>query len=252
MDYFFGLLKLISFWVALVSGLLSIVREYVLLHHPEKMPQKRLFWGCVRGAFVISAAFSWYGEHRDVQQLKTTIGQQQVTIEQKQKEIDNLTMPNLIGRIAAIDIAEIDTREKDWKMDNFAGLQGRVPYVIVWALTARLKDGSELSGLFTNVPPSLRFNDGYVMPNASAASLVEKTVERPIVRGGQAAGLLIFLVNKGSHTRKEMDEDGVVYDVSFKDARDKEWHMKYTLAPVSRHGSGAGYVPGIPGMVKER
>ena len=70
-----------------------------------------------------------------------------------------------------------------------------------YSLDIRLKDGSHMSGKFMNVAPTMTFKDfGMVMHHTDAASLVEKTVEKPIARGAQAAGLIVFVVvDIGSH-----------------------------------------------------
>jgi len=50
--------------VALMSGILSLIREFLLFQYPNKFQEPPLFWGCLRIAFGISLVFFWYEERR--------------------------------------------------------------------------------------------------------------------------------------------------------------------------------------------
>jgi len=71
--------KVVLLVVALMSGILSVIREWALIHASDKVNEKRLFWGCVRIAFVISAITLWAVEHSSVIELN--------------KRLDALTKP---------------------------------------------------------------------------------------------------------------------------------------------------------------
>jgi hypothetical protein len=71
--------KVFLLMVALMSGILSIIREWALIHGSNKVDEKRLFWGCVRIAFVISSIALWGLEHSTVVDLN--------------KRLDALTKP---------------------------------------------------------------------------------------------------------------------------------------------------------------
>ena len=59
----FSWLLIIPFWVALMSGALSLVREIAATFYPDKIPPSQLFRLCSWGAFVVSAAWAWWIEH---------------------------------------------------------------------------------------------------------------------------------------------------------------------------------------------
>lgn len=60
----FAWLRVVPIMVGLMSGVLSIFREFLLFMAPDKVQEKPLFWACVRIAFVLSAGIAWYLEHR--------------------------------------------------------------------------------------------------------------------------------------------------------------------------------------------
>jgi hypothetical protein len=63
-------LKILVIVVALMSGVLSLVRELVGIYAPGKVPQASLFWRCTWIAFILSAAIVWYTEHKKVRELE--------------------------------------------------------------------------------------------------------------------------------------------------------------------------------------
>jgi len=60
----FGWLRVVPIMVGLMSGILSIFREFLLFMAPDKVQEKPLFWASVRIAFVLSAGVAWWLEHR--------------------------------------------------------------------------------------------------------------------------------------------------------------------------------------------
>jgi len=77
--------------VTLMSGILSLVREAVQIFAPNKMAEKKLFWMCVRIAFVISAIALWCVEHSANLELHS--------------EINTHSRPDLQVVVAALQIA---------------------------------------------------------------------------------------------------------------------------------------------------
>jgi len=57
--------QIILFVVAFTSGILSLIREALLIHNPERINERALFWGCARIAFIVSAVLLWGTEHRN-------------------------------------------------------------------------------------------------------------------------------------------------------------------------------------------
>ncbi len=58
-DYFHFILEILLWAVALMSGILSILREALAIFLPERVPKRSLFWNCVIISFVISATILW-------------------------------------------------------------------------------------------------------------------------------------------------------------------------------------------------
>jgi hypothetical protein len=136
MDYFWTIVKLVGFWVALMSGTLSIIREFLVLHHADKIPQKSVFWSCVRIAFVLSASLTWYGEHRDLKQANAVIAQ-------KQEELQNLSNPKLVGDIETLGVAQMSPYGKQLRVFNYTGPLKDMPVVLVWATIRNLGADSD-------------------------------------------------------------------------------------------------------------
>lgn len=55
--------------VGLLSGVLSVIREVQLMYLPPKATERKVFWGFVRIAFVISAVMLLANEHSKVSEL---------------------------------------------------------------------------------------------------------------------------------------------------------------------------------------
>ena len=70
------LLSMLLWGVALMSGILSIVREVLSIFFPKIVPQRSLFWNCVFIAFIISAAILWFIEHQKVEKSKPRLNAQ--------------------------------------------------------------------------------------------------------------------------------------------------------------------------------
>ena len=66
----FNWLFYISLWgLALMTGILSLLREAIQIFAPEKAPPRSLFWNCIVIAFIISSAILWFLEHQKVNNL---------------------------------------------------------------------------------------------------------------------------------------------------------------------------------------
>lgn len=55
--------------VAIMSGILALVREALQIYRPEKIRPRSLFWNCVVIALIISAGILWFIEHQKVVDL---------------------------------------------------------------------------------------------------------------------------------------------------------------------------------------
>src|SRR5271170_1118433 len=67
------MLKVVVFMVALMSGVLSIIREAIDLFFPNRFSHTSVFWRCVWVSFIISMMFLLYDEHRKVVDLTSQL-----------------------------------------------------------------------------------------------------------------------------------------------------------------------------------
>lgn len=84
-DYVRFIRGILLWAVALMSGILSILREALTVFAPDQVLQRSLFWNCVIISFVISAAILWVLEHKKVIALtnKLDTGQKNKAISDK-------------------------------------------------------------------------------------------------------------------------------------------------------------------------
>jgi hypothetical protein len=73
MAYWLGLLEWIGIWVALMTSALSLFREALSVFAPGKFADRKVFWACIRIAFIVSAALAWIGEHHHARDLELQI-----------------------------------------------------------------------------------------------------------------------------------------------------------------------------------
>lgn len=57
-------ITVVAFVVALMSGILSLLREFLLFQYPTKFQEPPLFWGCLRVAFGVSLVALWHEERK--------------------------------------------------------------------------------------------------------------------------------------------------------------------------------------------
>jgi hypothetical protein len=193
--------------VALMSGILSIVREVITLYAPGRFEQRSLFWACVRIALVISAFLAMYGLYQRGEDLR-----QQLT------EAQDRSKPKL-----------------SWRFDQwFVTTRGGVPnatYIFIqgvikntgapsivdaWQFVLITQDGKSYEGekrLFTGVP----FFDpapGQGVRLYQSDNLILKQPDEPIPSGGRRAGWLLFIINK---PQAEVFDDNAKMQISFED-----------------------------------
>lgn len=57
-------ITIVTVVVALMSGILSLLREFLLFQYPTKFQESPLFWACLRIAFGVSLLALWYEERK--------------------------------------------------------------------------------------------------------------------------------------------------------------------------------------------
>jgi hypothetical protein len=63
-------LKIVPLTIAIMSGVLSIVRESYGMFAAHPVDPKSIFWACARIAFILAAAVAWWQEHQTVTGLR--------------------------------------------------------------------------------------------------------------------------------------------------------------------------------------
>jgi hypothetical protein len=63
-------LKILPLWIAIMSGVLSLVRETYGMFAVNPIDSKSVFWSCARIALILSAGIAWWQEHQKVLRLE--------------------------------------------------------------------------------------------------------------------------------------------------------------------------------------
>jgi hypothetical protein len=92
--------------VALMSGILSLLRELVGIYRGEKISQRSLFWHSVLIAFVLSAGVVWWQQTQTISTLKGAVLN-------AQQRLTNLTIPKLKGEIYGFTVAPAGKNNQD-------------------------------------------------------------------------------------------------------------------------------------------
>jgi hypothetical protein len=203
--------------VALMSGILSLIREWALIHSPDKINEKRLFWGCVRIAFVASAITVWGIEHHDVIALH--------------EQIDALTKPDFElsrGSFVISNMVETHgdvTRKHAIVFVPLSILNHGAPSVIAgWTMKATLTDGTQVTGDPFGIHQPLIFprKDGPITFSTDQ-SLFKKGTSSPIPTGGMVEGFVLFIFP--DETKDRLQSKGTVITLTLEDSI----HHPYTL-----------------------
>jgi hypothetical protein len=166
--------------VALMSGLLSIIREGLLLYVPGTN-QRSLFWACVRVAFIISALLALYGTWDRARDLQTQLTEaNERSVPKLSLQIDRFGM-GIIGPIhpavAAIVWAAVGNSPT-----------GASSIAEDWALEITDPATGKIYRTRNEVPPkSMKFKQFEM----ASDPLYEKAMA-PIIPGAKIRGMLLF------------------------------------------------------------
>jgi hypothetical protein len=97
LSYFGGILEILLLVVGLISGALSVARDFQRMYSPARTDEKRVYWGWVRIAFVISAGLVWYnafssmkGRERDLHAKELEALQEKANNASLQAQVESL------------------------------------------------------------------------------------------------------------------------------------------------------------------
>jgi hypothetical protein len=199
--------QVVLLMVAFMSGILSLVREWALIHTPGKVDEGRLFWSCARAAFIMSALSLWGMEHHSVMSLH--------------QQLNDLTKPQLIGTIDQVAFAPSGT-DNSWTVTTISGEinnKGAPTILNHWKASLRLADGEVIKG--EGVPPPmpggelvLYFGEGSNIKREfpEADHFLIQSESHPIATGGGISGWVQFVFRV-----KKQNTLGALMTVSFAD-----------------------------------
>ena len=209
--------RFISIAVGLTSGVLSLIREGLMLFDPNRFGGEVLFWRCVWIAFVLSMIISWAMEHRDVLDLR--------------ERLDAATKPLFeINRGTFIVAAMSDTKDGAILPNPYAGVlvfltvfnRGAPSVVAGWKMKATLPDGLIVLGeaFLPNFPITIPRHGGETTFTPDQSLFKSSTVS-PIVSGGQASGYVIFKFPLA--VKKDLETRGTIIELTLDDIHHTPW-----------------------------
>jgi archaellum component FlaG (FlaF/FlaG flagellin family) len=218
--------SIVLIMVALMSGILSLVRELLLLYAPEKFGGRIRFWRCVWIAFILSSIILWAVEHSQNMDLHNQIA-----------ELNN---PELQAKI------NVPMRA------NFSYGPNQQSHTEILTLMVTIKNsGSPSIATLDNASFVLRdgrhIDPRVVMPSGKdwflpgeagmpdvtlpdADYLPRKTINNPIPKGGAAYGWIMYSIPA---TLTDQDVTGATITLQFSDVNGKPFTATATLQPHS-------------------
>ena len=205
---------LFAVWsVAVMTGILSLLREALSIFAPDLAPPRSLFWNCVIIAFVISASILWYLEHKKVTKSHPSLTAKFdfiTTAPAGEHKFDSIIVISATiinnGAPSIVDNIAIKVMIEDkW----FAGESVLMP-----------KEGIYLHG------------DGQTLYFRTTDTLQRKGLDQPIPTGGCAAGPALFLI-RGVQA-KNIIKPTTVIALTFKDVINKDYCFQKKMSESGR------------------
>lgn len=207
--------QIVLLMVAFMSGVLSIIRELVLIYRPDEIREGFLFWRCVIIAFVLSSFALWITEHHQTLVL--------------QAKIDQLSLPNLGGKLGfAIAPSGSTSQDSVITINGMITNAGAPSIAYDWSADLNFRDGHVIHGKRV-VQPGVQamvtlLQDLGPPITLSGASHWDRTATmQPIPTGGAAPGWIQFVFSGTSD--KQMQDDGAELVFSFTDINGKRWFL---------------------------
>jgi hypothetical protein len=88
----------IALVVALMSGILSLIREFLLFQYPNKFQEPPLFWASVRIAFAVSLVVLWYGERQKRLELEKQLQKPKLSFKEETLNLSASILEFIYGR----------------------------------------------------------------------------------------------------------------------------------------------------------
>ncbi len=200
--------------VAIMTGILAVLREALSIFAPELAPARSLFWNCVIIAFIVSASILWYQEHKKAKKREPILRAKFNVVSSAPTGDHNTDSLVLItgaifntGAPSIVDGLGLELTIKD---KVFIGERPLLP-------TDRITFHSD---------------DGAAFVFKTEDSLPKRCLSQPIPTGGCAGGGALFLFRKVQNG--EISGPGTIVTLTFKDVVDKEYRFTINAPTVGR------------------
>lgn len=175
--------RVVLLMVALMSGVLSILREVLALYSPERFTGRLPFWRFVWIAFIISVLFAWALEHNQNLQLR--------------ESLDILTRPNISGEVTFTSLASTEGQTVLVLAVDMVN-KGAPSVVKFERCIITLSNGEEVQAQLI-LPP---ISDVSIEGSGNTPNLVlrrsdflpGKGSEQPVASGGGLSGWAMFVI----------------------------------------------------------
>lgn len=206
--------------VALMSGVLSILRELTLIYFPNQVNQRPLFWHCVIIAFIVSMGIIWWQQSKVIETLTS-----ELRIE-RAKNTPNFEIAHgtVVISDAVLDYGPQKEGATTVLLPTTVINHGAPSIVKTICLYFENIDGKQLSGqAYMPHQEQLKFQ-GPKGPISipTASSLFSRATANPIPTGGQADGFVLFRF-PGGLRQKMAEADALVLEIT------DHTNKKYTL-----------------------
>lgn len=212
---------LILLWVvALMTGLLSLIRELQGIYQPNVIQQRSLFWHSVFVAFIISSAILWIIEHQKVKRLEMD----------KRSQDPKLNADFNVFAVAPAGIQDRDSIVAITGLITNTGAPSIVKNIRVVVETG----GKSIQGQFISLDSrGSRFQeiiDGEPVERIMKFEdhWVRNCSSNPIMKGGGAIGGHVVLLP--NITTDDVFRAGTIIMLTFQDVCDKSYEFKKVMS----------------------
>ena len=180
------LFKILVWAVALMSGILSILREVLAIFYPNQVPQRSIFWSCVIIAFILSAALLLFQQYKKINILAKDLD------EEKDRK-----KPKLNAEFNVLAAAPAGKKEEDSIIIIMATITNIGAPSIISSVNIIIKKGDrEIHGEDVVLAAGPMFLEGEDLKITvkEEDNLVRRGISNPIPNGGALHGWHVVLV----------------------------------------------------------
>jgi len=230
MDYFRPVWRVVLLVVMLMSGILSLFREFLLIYFPTQVNQQSLLWNCVRIAFVVSMGIIWWQQRQAIAKLQSDL---EIAKAKNSPDFELSTATTMISD-GVLDYGPQQEKATLILIPTTVINHGAPSIVRKVRLSVRFGDGTEVEGLaysprqqFLNFPGP---KGPITIPMSS--SLFKRATENPIPTGGQADGHVLFRFPEGLR-QKIMESEKLILEIMDHTGKEYVVNLPRSTTPVT-------------------